>query len=104
VYGVYIDGGGPAGFAGAGAAAGAATGSDWIDAHMSANCRAGFAAPVAPAPSKRLRQRGHHDGSPARRLPQFGHASIRVVSDVDSRGLRTSCASRGQPREPISPL
>jgi hypothetical protein len=38
------------------------------------------AAGLAAARSKRLRQRGHHVGSPANRAPQFGHASTTNVS------------------------
>jgi hypothetical protein len=33
-----------------------------------------------PGPSRRVRQRGHHEGSPASRAPQLGHWSIGTVS------------------------
>ena len=94
VYCAYIDGGGPAwpgGLAGGDGAAGSA----WIDAHMLANWRAGAAW------SNRLRHRGHHEGSPASRAPQFGHSLIRTVSAARSPKLRASWASSGRRRTPI---
>src|SRR5438270_13233733 len=91
---VYIDGGGPAGPGALGGVVGAA-GSAWIDAHMAANWRAGAAW------SNRLRHRGHHDGSPASRAPQFGHSLIRTVSAVRSPKLSGSWASRGRRATPI---
>jgi hypothetical protein len=33
-----------------------------------------------PGPSRRVRQRGHHEGTPASRAPQLGHWSIGTVS------------------------
>src|SRR3954452_13649370 len=47
----------------------------WMALHAAANWRAGAAR------SSRLRQRGHPEGSPARRAPQFGHSSTRDSSD-----------------------
>jgi hypothetical protein len=92
--GVYIDCGGPA-WPGGPAGADGAAGSAWIDAHMLANWRAGAAW------SNRLRHRGHHEGSPASRAPQFGHSLTRTVSAVRSPKLRASWASSGRGVAPI---
>jgi hypothetical protein len=40
-----------------------------------------------PGPSRRVRQRGHHEGSPASRAPQLGHWSIGTVSVDPCRKL-----------------
>ena len=72
MYGVYIDGGRLTVSAGAGPGAGAG-GAAFTAPHAAAKSRA---AAVRSTRSNRLRQRGHHDGSPARRQPQLGHASI----------------------------
>jgi hypothetical protein len=71
VYGVYIDGGWLTVSGGVGDAA-------FTAPHAAANSRA---AALRSTRSNRLRQRGHQEGSPARRAPQFGHSSIRSVSD-----------------------
>jgi len=91
VYGVYIEGGELA-------VSAVVTGAALTAPQTDANSRA---AAVRSARSKRLRQRGHHVGSPASRAPQFGHSSTRtlsaqpapklslkrVPSEADSRGV-----------------
>lgn len=79
MYGVYIDGGWLTASAGAGDGA-------FTAPHAAANSRAADA-DVRSTRSNRLRQRGHQEGSPARRAPQFGHSSIRTVSDAPAPKL-----------------
>src|SRR5207237_5572552 len=71
-YGVYILGGG--------ATVAVVVGSRVPCALPTAPAGALTAAGLGAARSKRLRQRGHQEGSPANRAPQFGHASTRSVS------------------------
>src|SRR4051812_27937996 len=71
VYGVYMDGGRLTVSAGAWSAVSAFT-----EPHTAAKSRAAAVRSALSTRSNRLRQRGHQDGSPARRQPQLGHASI----------------------------
>jgi hypothetical protein len=69
-YGVYIDGAGPAVVDG-----GAVSGELFTAPQTAAKSRA---AAVRSTRSSRLRHRGHQEGSPASRHPQFGHWSTAV--------------------------
>ena len=95
---------GAAGFGGGAGGTGGA-GAYELGGRLTVSCGAAVAAAqtaanwrAAAARSSRLRQRGHHEGSPARRAPQFGHASIMSVSAA--RSAKLSLKSDGDAADP----
>jgi hypothetical protein len=86
VYGVYIDGGLLTVSAGGGAA-GAEAEAPCTAPHTAAKSRAAAVRSTRSTRSNRLRQRGHHEGSPVRRQPQFGHASISDFVGIPEQDL-----------------